>query len=162
MKQRPELVNLNMTKKENLLSQDKPKIGTALKTMLGELDVCQELKKAFLKECTLVAMALVSKLMEQNPLRYTICRNASSLSPIDMTNDKDVSIVRFKHLTEALNKKNLISADEADEAQNQYEAFVEFDCKVHRDAFLKFDFTIDRVDAFLGKYLHKVEKYKSL
>ena len=38
------LVNLNMTKKENLLSQDKPKIGTALKTMLGELDVQNQRK----------------------------------------------------------------------------------------------------------------------
>ena len=56
----------------------------------------------------------------------------------------------------------MLSTDEADEAQNQYEAFVESDCKLHRDEFLKFDISIDRVGVFLGNYLHKVGKYTAL
>ena len=39
------------------------------------------------------------------------------------------------------------------------ETFTEFECKLHRDAFLDLDFTIDRGDILPGKYLHKVEKY---
>ena len=46
----------------------------------------------------------------------------------------------------------------ADEAQNLYTAFAEFNCKVHRDAFLKFDFTINGVKDFLGKIHSKSQR----
>ena len=133
-----------------------------MKERLTSLSPKQEEKRLFLKECSLATLALIKKLQERSPLKYAICRHASSLSPNKMSTEKDASILKFKGLAESLSKLKVISTDEADSAKSQYEEFLGFECKLSNGDFLKFDYTVDRVDEFLGKFLLNVEKYKSL
>ena len=156
------LINLDLDKTENFLPANQINIGTALKERLASLSPKPEEKRKFLKECRSVILALLKKLQERSPLKYAVCRHASALSPNKMATDTEASVLKFKGLAESLSKSKLLSADEADNAKSQYDEFVGFEGKLHKDEFLKFDFTIDRVDEFLGKLLHKVEKYKSL
>ena len=47
--------------------------------------------------------------------------------------------------------------NKADKAQNHYNTFAEFECKLHRDAFLKLDFTINRDGMFIEKSFKKLK-----
>ena len=75
-----------------------------------------------------------------------------------MINDKDAPINKFKDLID-FEEKEFTQMNNAEKAQNHYNTFAEFECKLHRDAFLKLDFTINRDDMFIEKYLQKAEKY---
>ena len=73
----------------------------------------------------------------------------------------DASALKFNGLTEILSKSKLISTNEDDNAKSQYDDFVGFEGELHKEEFLKFYYTFDRVVEFLGKFLIQVEKYES-
>ena len=52
-----------------------------------------------------------------------------------MINNKDAPINKFKDLID-FEEKEFTEMNKADKAQNHYNTFAEFECKLHRDAFL--------------------------
>ena len=156
------LIKLDLDSEKNLLPVDNINIGTGLKEMMKALSLKQEEKRKFLRECKLSAIALLKKMQERSPLKNSVCRNASSLSPNKMATEKDACVLKFNNLAESLSKAKLLLPDDADKAKAEYDQFINFDCKLNCSEFKKFDFEVDRVDEFLGKYLQNVEKYSSL
>lgn len=155
------LMKVDLDKADNRLVTSL-NIGTALKQMLNAVKPKQEEKKKFLSECSLAVVSLLKKLQERSPLNYALCRNASSLSPNQMVNDKASSVMRFKGFAEGLSKIKLITTDEADQAKSQYESFIGLECQLNKEEFIQFNHTTHRIDSFFGKFLPKNDKYKSL
>ena len=65
----------------------------------------------------LIVRSIIKKFKERSPLTYGIVRNASSLAPAEMVQNKESSILKFKCLTERMRKLKWISADESDKAK---------------------------------------------
>ena len=143
------LIKLDLDSEKNLLPADNINIGTGLKEMMKSLSLKQEEKRKFLRECKLSAIALLKKMQERSPLKNSVCRNASSLSPNKMATEKDACVLKFNNLAGSLSKAKLILPDDADKAKAEYDQFINFDCKLNCCEFKKFDFAVDRVDEFL-------------
>ena len=73
-----------------------------------------------------------------------------------MINDKDAPINKFKDLID-FEEKEFTEMNKADKAQNHYNTLAEFECKLHKNAFLKLDFTIYRGDMLIEKYPQKTD-----
>ena len=156
------LTKVEVGKSNNQLEVDQIDMGTALKQMLSSLLCKPEKKREFKKECKQIIIALLQKLQERCPLKYSIVRNASSLSPNEMVQNKEISTLKFKALAERLSKLKWLSTDEADDAKQQYDEFVGSECVKFREKFESFNELSDSVDKFLGVYLHKNQKYSAL
>ena len=74
-----------------------------------------------------------------------------------MINDKDAPINKFKDHID-FEEKEFTQMNNADKAQNHYEASAEIDYKLQIDSFLMLDFTIDRVDMLSESW--KVHSWK--
>ena len=61
-----------------------------------------------------------------------VVRNASSLSPDAMAEEKQASKMKFRVLAERLFKLKWSTADETDDAKLQYKEFVDSECLEHR------------------------------
>ena len=68
--------------------------------------------------------------------------------------------MKFRGLVERLCKLKCLTADEADDAKQQLDEFVDTECPKHREKFASFDKLSDAVDVFLSNFLHKIPKYK--
>ena len=55
-----------------------------------------------------------------------------------------------------------MSSDEADWAISQYDAFINNEVVINREEFKNFDFEVQPVDDFLGRFLHKKFDYTEL
>ena len=55
-----------------------------------------------------------------------------------------------------------MSSDEADRAISQYDAFIGKVVVINREEFKNFDFEVQSVDEFLGRFLHKKFDYTEL
>ena len=124
------LMKIDLNKGENLLASFSLNIGTRLKQMMSSSNLKQEEKRKFLRECSCSIISLLKKLQERSPLRFSLCRNASSLSPNNMMEDKDGSVLKFKGYSEKLSKLKLLTADEADAAKNEYENFIQYEAEI--------------------------------
>ena len=87
---------------------------------------------------------------------------ASSLSPHNMVKATEKSLTCFNLLAEKVARLKWMSPDEADEAKTEYLKFIDTECVLFKDKFLAFDAANDRVDKFLGTFLHGQKEYTSL
>ena len=124
------LIKVDVAKSSNQLEVDQVKLGTALKQSLSSMEYRPEKKRAFKKECMQVVVALLQKLQERCPLKYAVVRNASSLSPNAMVEEKNISKMKFRALAERLSKLKWLIADEGDDAKMQYDEFVDSECSI--------------------------------
>ena len=90
-----------------------------------------EQKRVFKRECKQVIIVLIQKLQERYPLKYSIVRNSSSLSPNSMVEEKKLSKMKFQGLVERLCKLKWLTTDEADDAKQQFDEFVDIECLGH-------------------------------
>ena len=77
-----------------------------------------------------------------------------------MVEEKKLSKMKFQGLVERLCKLKWLTTDEADDAKQQFDAFMDIECPKHREKFASFDKLSDAADVFLSKFLHKIPKYK--
>ena len=77
-----------------------------------------------------------------------------------MVEEKKLSKMKFQGLVERLCKLKWLTTDEADDAKQQFDEFVDIECPKHREQFASFDKLSDAADVFLSKFLHKIPKYK--
>ena len=69
--------------------------------------------------------------------------------------------MKFQVFAERLFKLKLLHAHEADDAGLQYHESVDSECSKHREKFATFNKSPVAFDRFLGKFLHKNQKYIS-
>ena len=117
-------------------------------------------KRVFKRECEQVIIVLIQKLQERCPLKYSTVRNYSALSPNSMVEEKELSKMKFQHLVEQFCKLKWLTADETDDAKQQFDEFVDTEYPKHKEKFASFEKLSDAVDVFLSNFLHKIPKYK--
>ena len=64
-------------------------------------------------------------LQERSPLKYSIVRNASAISPVNMLSKKEKCVLKFQGLVDVLFRKKRLSAKSADNCKQQYDEFLE-------------------------------------
>ena len=69
--------------------------------------------------------------------------------------------MKFRVFAERLFKLKQLHAHEADDAYLQYDESVDSECSKHREKFATFNKCTVAFDQFLGKFLHKNQKYTS-
>ena len=67
--------------------------------------------------------------------------------------------MKFQGLVERLCKLKWLTADEADDAKQQFDEFVDTEYPKHREKFASVDKS-DAVNVFLSNFVHKIPKYK--
>ena len=115
------LIKLDLDNEKNLILVCNINTWTSLKEMEKSLSLKQEEKRKFLRECELAAIASLKRMQERSPLKNSVCRNASSLSPNKMATEKDACVLKFNNLAESFSKAKLISPDDADKAKAEYD-----------------------------------------
>ena len=92
-------------------------------------------------------------MQEHCPLKYSILRNASSLSLQNMVHSNQECSLRFRAHVDKLYNLKTISDKTADNSKDQYDQFLKSVQFKHKESFLKFNFKEDRLDKLLGMYL---------
>ena len=160
------LIKLDVSKKENLSAPQLVDCGTATKHFLKSNNLPADQKLQFKKSCVAMLVSIVQKLQEKNPLNHTIVRNSRSLSPIVMSTEPKVCALQFSALVDKLFATKWISERVAENAKLQMQEFLFSKSKTKfknfKSKFKNFDVHTQRLDDFLGVYLHKNEKYSSL
>ena len=154
------VTKIDIAKSSNQLEAEQIKLGTALKQSLSLMESRLEQKRTFKRECKQVIIVLIQKLQERYPLKYSIARNSSALSPNSMVEEKESSKMKFQGLVERLCKLKWLTADEADDAKQQFDEFVDTEYPKHREKFASVDKLSDAVNVFLSNFVHKIPKYK--
>ena len=160
------LIKLDVSKKENLSAPQLVDCGTATKHFLKSNNLPADQKLQFKKSCVAMLVSIVQKLQEKYPLNHTIVRNSRSLSPIVMSTEPKVCALQFSALVDKLFATKWISERVAENAKLQMQEFLFSKSKTKfknfKSKFKNFDVHTQRLDDFLGVYLHKNEKYSSL
>ena len=92
------VTTIDIAKSSNQLEAEQVKLGTALKQSLSLMESRPEQKRASKRECKQVIIVLIQKLQERCPLKYSIVRNSSALSPNLMVEEKEYQKSSFKIL----------------------------------------------------------------
>ena len=79
-----------------------------------------------------------------------------------MVEEKEIPKMKFQVLAERLFKLKQLLAHEANDAYLQYDESVDSECSKHKEKFATFNKSTVVFDQFLGKFLHKNQKYISL
>ena len=157
------LITLDVSKKDNLVAPEKIKLPTATNDLVMKTVLCPKEKVvAFKVSCVQILINIILKLQERCPLKFSVIRNSSCLSPNNMVGEQESSILKFKYLVDKLFQSKHLSAKEADAAKYQYDDFLKSVVKGNSECFLQFSFKTTRLDEFLGTYFNRNEKFKEL
>lgn len=155
------LVKFDLSKSANLVHHELVKLPTATKSLLKSSTMSTDKKRCFMKECKAIVVSLVTKLQERSPLNYLICRNASSLLPSRMINQKLTCSSQFWRLVEKLYELKWLSSERSDAAKTEYESLLQSANSELKDRFLTFKPIQDRIDEFFANIMHGNPKYKN-
>ena len=89
------LTKIDVDNSNNQQDVDKIDIRTTLKQMLSSHCKPEE-KLEFKIECKQIILALLQKLQERCPLKYSLVRNASSLSPSEIVQNKEAPTLKIQ------------------------------------------------------------------
>lgn len=131
-------------------------IGFAARDVVHSAKVSDLKKMQFRSECRLFLQKMASKMLERSPLRFTVVRNAGSLSPETMC-ATPASTKQFKNLLTAFYRAKRMSSEFCERASQEYETFCFCMRRDHLTEFLSFDLKKDRLDVFMTPYLEKGE-----
>ena len=76
-----------------------------------------------------------------------------------MANEQEASILLFDSLCDEMFKQQRLSNSDHEDAKSQYSTFLKTVVRKNEDEFSNFDYTNDRLDKFLGKFLIGAVKY---
>ena len=160
------LSKIDINKQENLLPMEKVKLKVGVKTASKDAVTASKIPDAkviqFKKDAVSMLSAVVSKLQENCPLRYTVVRTASCLSPESITLHQEKSKLKFSKLVEQFFEGKWLSENECEDVKLQYDKFLSSSAKEYEEKFVEFDRASDRVDLFFGKFLNENKAYGSL
>ena len=115
-----------------------------------------------MKECFNMVVDILTGLQERSPLKYSIVRNASAMSPVNMASKKEECVLKFQGLVDALYRKKRLHAKSADSCKQQYNEFLDDVQFKHKEKFHQFNYLNDCLDDFLCVYLADKKKYENL
>ena len=121
-----------------------------------------DIKESFMKECMNMVVDILIGLQEGSPLKYSIVRNASAISPVNMVSRKEECVFKFQGLVDVLFRKKRSSAKSADNCKQQYNEFLEDVQFKHKENFLRFNYLTDCLDDFLCQYLADEKNIENL
>ena len=98
-------------------------IGTAATDDLRDKSIKSDIKKSFMKECFNMVVDILTGLQERSPLKCSILRNASAISPVNMVSKKEDFVLKFQGLVDTLYRKIRLNAKLADSCKQQYDEF---------------------------------------
>jgi len=117
-------------------------------------------KMSFRVGCTKFLAAMMAKLLQRNPLQYSLVRNLSCLSPKSLAASPETCTANFKKVLAVLLAKKHFTADQCDAAGRQFATFCEKVVSKKSEEFASFKETklkvtdADRLDEFYGKFSH--------
>ena len=106
-----------------------------------------------MKDFRTVIQTILKKLKEKSPLNNELVRNASCISPTNISQKKKASIVRFSKLVTMMYENKHLTADEADKTKDQFESFIGLEVKKYQEKFSNFDIVKNRLDTFYKQWL---------
>ena len=77
-------------------------------------------------------------------------RNAACLVPLNIIQQKNISVSKFGKLVTSLYECKHINAEEADQSKNQFKSFGDSKAKESAEEFSKYNMVNDRLDNFFG------------
>ena len=114
------------------------------------------------KECCTMFAAIVSKIQERSPLKYSFARNLVSLDPRLIAAEPDKVVRMFREVLTKLVDKKWRTPEQADDIWMQYKKLVTEVKQFHKDKFSGFKFGEDRLDTFFFEVLDQKIAYKGL
>ena len=118
------LIKINVSGKNIQKEYMKTNTDTAATDDLRDNYIKSNIKKSFMKECFNMVVDILTGLQER-PLKYSVVRNASAISPVDMVSKKEECVLRFQGLVDVLFRKKRLSVKSADNCKQQYDEFFE-------------------------------------
>ena len=106
--------------------------------------------------------AIVSKIQERSPLKYSFARNLVSLDPRLIAAEPDKVVRMFREVLTKLVDKKWRTPEQADDIWMQYKKLVTEVKQFHKDKFSGFKFGEDRLDTFFFEVLDQKIAYKGL
>ena len=108
-----DLCKIDLNDQENLLKHTKINVGCGATKSINNMSKIDDISSSdinnFKKDCVLFLTTFLQKMFERSPLKYSVTRYASSLSPLNMITKPDLCGSRFIHLCYHLNElKNVI------------------------------------------------------
>ena len=86
-------------------------------------------KKSIMKDFRTIIQTILKKMKEKYPLNHELVKNASSISPSNISQKKKTSISKFGKLVTMMYENNNLTADEADKAKDQFKSFISSEVK---------------------------------
>lgn len=116
------LLQLDIKKFENQLPLEKIDIGFTAGKSIRKMKDGDKLR--FRKDCLNYLIGFTQKLFDRSPLKYSVVRNASSLTPEVMADDKEKAVSKFKYLLNVLVEKKRLSTVTADRLIKEYKELI--------------------------------------
>ena len=128
-------------------------IGFGASAAIKRIKTLQEQDKlGFYKNCQSLLIALFKKIAERSPLKYSLTRAISALSPELMKSNPNRSTDRFKLLCEKLLELKHITSIQADAALKQFKTLLSVE--KFKTALNNFDRNSDRVDCLFAEHIY--------
>ena len=90
-------------------------------------------KKNIMKYFRTIIQTILKKMKEKSPLSHELVKNASCISPSNISQKKKTSISKFGKLVTMMYENNDLTADEADKAKDQFESFITSEVKIFQE-----------------------------
>lgn len=151
------LRSLDLNKSENLMMVTHIDIGFGAKRAVSPKAKPSE-KLEFYKQCQAFLRGVATKLLERSPIKHSLIRGASALSPPTIIqNTQSDCVERFKVVIDSFLDKKQISISQGESAKREYIDFIS--CSSNRARLENFDLDEDRLDDL---YLQIVGKKSGL
>ena len=119
------LTQLDFKKDVNLVPTKNVDIGFAVKQQLDKKKNISQLQLLeFKTECKTFLQGITEKLIERSPLKYSLVRNLSCLSPKLIAEDPEKAKTRFEKVLDKMLECRRLNADECDTTKQQFDGLV--------------------------------------
>lgn len=164
------LCNIDCAKASNHVDSKSVDIGFAAKAALKDAPktVSDLQKMTFRTGSKQFLVSLTTKLLERNPLKYSVIRSSRCLRPRNLGTDTKKCLNLFEQLLQGLCRKKQFSATYCDQAMTEFRKFCDDVVVKHKGDFMAFKETsegsldADRLDIFFARFLDHMDEYKHL
>lgn len=160
------LAKTDLDKKENMLNPRKIDVGFASRAIIEKLEKDKKVSQLqllqFYTECQTFLKAMVEKVVERCPLKYTTVGFLGALDPRTMIHHPESAGIRFQKLLSKLLSLRRFSAQECDEAKQQFESLLREVKKYHKYDCKNFDPVSQRLDTFYFELLDDKDQFAVL
>jgi hypothetical protein len=152
------LATLDVKKPENHLPAKKLNLGNGTREALESARVSPLQVLEFKNQCLGVLRALVAKIQERCPLKYSFVRSLHALDPKAIIANPDSVQRSFSTIAKKMSSANIRSVAQCDRAEIEYRRML----REEADDIQQFEFKQHRLDQFYYNLLNGKEQYKEL